>query len=326
MIIRVLGQLVALAALAAVAGGAAAQSAADYPNRVVRTIVPYTSATGPDILARTIGSKLAERWKQPVVIENRPGASGNIGADAVAKSPADGYTLMMNVVTIAITPAIYAALPFDPVKSFAPICTVAAGSVVLVTNAAVPAKTPQELVILSKSKPGAIKYSSPGSGTPQHVVMELFKLQTGADLLHVPYKGAAGAVTDLLGGQVEASLLPVHQARTYVESGKLRVLGVVGSARTPLWPEVPTLSEQGIPGVEADLWFGYWAPAGTPPEIVAKISEDVRGVLALPEVREALTKQGLVPTPGSAVDLAALLQRELGRWAKVVRDAKIKPD
>jgi tripartite-type tricarboxylate transporter receptor subunit TctC len=313
-------------AAAAIAGNVAAQSAADYPNRAVRTIVPYTPGTGPDLLARTIGARLAERWKQPVVIENRPGASGNIGAEAVAKAAPDGYTLMLNVTTLAITPAMYPALPFDPVKSFAPICLVATGSIVLVTNAAVPVKNAQEFVALAKAKPGAIKYSSPGSGTPQHVAMELFKLQTGTDLLHVPYKGAAGAVTDLLGGQVEASLLPVHQAKSNVDAGRLRVLGVVSGARTPLWPDVPTFGEQGFPGIEADLWFGYWAPAGTPPEIVAKVSQDVAQTLALPDVREALTKQGLVPTPGGPGELAAILRRELDRWGKVVREAKIKAD
>src|SRR5262245_29954812 len=317
-----------LAVLAAtLAGTAAAQGgAADYPGRVVRTIVPYTTATGPDLLARTIGAKLAERWKQPVVVENRPGASGNIGAEAVAKSAPDGYTLMLNVTTLAITPALYPSLPFDPLKSFAPICLVATGYIVLVVNGAVPAKNAQEFVALAKAKPGAIKYSSPGSGTPQHVAMELFKLQTGTDLLHVPYKGAAGAVTDLLGGQVDASLLPVHQARPHVASGKIRVLAVVSAARTPLWPEVPRLAGQGIPGVEADLWFGYFAPAGTPAEIVTNIYEDVSRILAQPDVRELLTKQGLVPTPGSPIDLAGILKRELDRWAKVVRDAKIKAD
>ena len=320
-------QLFAMLAAVACAGNAAAQgAAADYPNRVVRTVVPYTTATGPDLLARTIGAKLAERWKQPVVVENRPGASGNIGAEAVAKAAPDGYTLMLNVTTLAITPAMYPALPFDPVQSFAPISLIATGSIVLVTNAAVPVKNAQEFVALAKAKPGAIKYSSPGSGTPQHVAMELFRLQTGTDLLHVPYKGAAGAVTDLLGGQVDASLLPVHQAKSHVDGGKVRVLGVVSGARTPLWPDVPTLGEQGFPGVEADLWFGYWAPAGTSPDIVAKIGQEVTQVLALPDVRDALTRQGLVPTPGGPDELAALLKRELDRWGKVVREAKIKAD
>ena len=319
--------LVLLAVLAAGnAAGQAPSPSADYPNRVVRTIVPYTPATGPDVLARTIGAKLAERWKQPVVVENRPGASGNIGAEAVAKSAPDGYTVMLNVTTLAITPALYPSLPFDPVKSFAPIGLIATGNIVLVVNSAVPAKNAQEFVALAKSKPGAIKYSSPGNGTPQHVAMELFKLQTATDLLHVPYKGAAGAVTDLLGGQVETSLLPVHQARSHVESGKVRVLGVVSGSRTPLWPDVPTFGEQGFGGIEADLWFGYWAPAGTPPQILAKINQDVAQVLALPDVREALTKQGLVPTPAGPEELAATLRRELDRWGKVVREAKVKAD
>jgi len=319
--------LIVVLAAAAFAGNAAAQSpAADYPNRAVRTIVPYTPGTGPDLLARTIGARLSERWKQPVVIENRPGASGNIGAEAVAKAAPDGYTLMLNVTTLAITPAMYPALPFDPVKSFAPVALVATGSIVLVTNVAVPVKNAQEFVALAKARPGAIKYSSPGSGTPQHVAMELFKLQTGTDLLHVPYKGAAGAVTDLLGGQVEASLLPVHQAKAHVDAGKLRVLGVVSGARTPLWPDVPTFAEQGFAGIEADLWFGYWAPAGTPPEIVAKIGQGVAQTLALPDVREALTKQGLVPTYAGPDELAGILRRELDRWGKVVREAKIKAD
>jgi len=318
--------LYAVAACAALVGNASAQQAGDYPNHIVRTVVPYTVATGPDILARTIGAKLSERWKQPVVIENRPGASGNIGAEVVAKSAPDGYTLMLNVTTLAVSPAMYDKLPYDPLKDFAPVCLIATGSIVLVTNSAVPAKTVKEFIALAKEKPGAIKYSSPGSGTPQHVAMELLKLQTGVDMLHVPYKGAAGAVTDLIGGQVEAALLPVHQAKPHVESGKIRVLAVVSGSRSSLWPDVPTLAEQGIPGVEADLWFGYFAPAGTPSEIIAKINQDVAQTLAQPETREALSKQGLVPTYGGPAELGAVLKREIVRWAKVVHDAKIKPD
>jgi tripartite-type tricarboxylate transporter receptor subunit TctC len=318
---------IAVAALAlSLAAPAAAQSAADFPNKVVRTIVPYTVGTGPDLLARTIGAKLSERWKQQVIVENRPGASGNIGAEAVAKAPPDGYTLMLNVTTLAIVPALYQSLPFDPLRSFVPVLQVATGNIVMVVNPQVPAKNVTELVALLKAKPGALKYSSPGSGTPQHVAMELFKLQTGTDLLHVPYKGAAGAVTDLLGGQVDASLLPVHQARAHVEAGKLRVIAVASGARSPLWPDVPTFAEQGVAGVEADLWFGYWAPAGTPAEIVAKIGGEVTQVLALPEVREALTKQGLVPNPAPPAQLEATLKREIERWGRVVREARIKAD
>jgi tripartite-type tricarboxylate transporter receptor subunit TctC len=319
--------LVRFAAFAVFAGSVAAQPATNYPNRAVKTIVPFTVGTGPDILARTIGAKLAERWRQPVVVENRPGASGNIGAEAVAKAAADGHTLMLlSVAGFTMTAAMYPSLPYDPLKSFAPVCLAAVGSNVLVVNAAVPVKSAPEFVALLKSKPGAFKYASAGSGTPHHVAMELFKQRTGTDLLHVPYKGAAGAVTDLIAGQVDAAILPVHQARPHVESGRLRALAIVSSARSSLWPAMATLAEQGIASVDADLWFGYSAPAGTAPEIVARIHEEVARALALPEVRESLTRQGLVLATGGPDELAAVIRRELERWGKVVRDANIKAE
>ena len=320
-----------IAALAAAAGVALApvgpsSAQAPYPNRSIRVVVPYTAGTGIDILARVVGQKLAEKLKVAVVVDNRPGASGNIGTDAVVKAPPDGYTLLMNASTHVTNAALQASVPYDPVKSFTPIGPVAVGNLALVVNPSVPAKSVPELVALAKAQPGKLNYASPGSGTPHHLAMELFKLHFKVDLVHVPYKGTAGAVTDLLGGQVQVMFLPVHVALPQVQAGKLRMLAAGGAHRSPATPNVPSLADEGVADIDVDIWYALFAPAGLPKDEVALLNAETNAILADPEVRESLLKQGLNPTPGKPEDLTRTIETDLERWTKIVRAAQIKAD
>jgi tripartite-type tricarboxylate transporter receptor subunit TctC len=316
-----LGAALALAAGLALAGGEAAAQA--WPARPVKMIVPYTPGTGIDILARTLGEKLGQRWGQSVVVENKPGASGNLGTAAAAKAPPDGYTLVMIVNAFAINPSVYRNVPYNPATDFVPVASVASGALVVTTNPAVKAASLKELVELSKAKPGGMPYGSPGAGTPQHMASELFRNVSGASLVHVPYKGSAGAVTDVLSGEVGLMFMPVHTALPFVTSGKLKVLAVASAKRSPVMPQVPTVAEAGYPGAEVDMWYGLLAPAGTPRELVAKVHADIAEVLQQPDVREKLDKQGLSPLPMSADAFGELIKSDLVRWAKVVKDANI---
>jgi len=297
-----------------------------YPSRPIRMIVPFTAGTGIDILARVIGQKLSERLKVPVVVENRAGASGNIGTEAVAKSPADGYTLLMTASTIVQNAALSRSAPYDPVRGFAPIGVAAIGNLALVVHPAVAAKSVAELVALAKAQPGRLNYASPGSGTPHHLAMELFKLNFGIDITHVPYKGTAGAVTDLLGGQVEAMFLPVHVALPQARSGKLRILAAGGSHRSPVTPDLPSLAEEGVRDIDVDIWYALFAPAGLPRELVSLLNAEMAAILAQSEVRDNLQKQGLNPVTGTPEELARLVETDLERWTRVVRAARISSD
>jgi tripartite-type tricarboxylate transporter receptor subunit TctC len=303
-----------------------ASAQAPYPNRSIRIVVPYTAGTGIDILARVTGQKLSERLRAPVVVDNRPGASGNIGTEAVSKASPDGYTLLMTASTHVTNAALQASVPYDPAKSFTPIGPTAIGNLALVVHPSVPARTVQELVALAKAEPGKLNYASPGSGTPHHLAMELFKLHFSVDLTHVPYKGTAGAVTDLLGGQVQVMFLPVHVALGHAQAGKLRMLAAGGANRSPVTPDVPSLADVGVTDIDVDIWYAMLAPAGLPKEQVALLNAEMNAILADPEVRETLLKQGLNPTPGRPEDLARLIDRDLDRWTKIVRTARIKAD
>jgi tripartite-type tricarboxylate transporter receptor subunit TctC len=307
--------------------GAAVQAQATYPDRSIRIVVPFTPGTGIDILARTLGQKLGEEWNEPVVVENRPGASGNIGTDAVAKSAPDGYTLLMTASTIVLNRSLFKSIPYDPVKDFAPVAPLAIGSLALVVNPGVEAKTVNELIALAKSQPGKLNYASPGNGTPHHLAMELFKSSTGTNFVHVPYKGTAGAVTDLLGGQVQVMFLPVHVALQHVQAGKLRMLAAGGTSRASATPDVPSLAEAtGVRNIDTDIWYGLYAPAGTPQAIVAKLNAAFNGLLRDPEIARTLEKQGLQPTGGTQEALGQTTRSDLERWAKVVHDANIQPE
>ena len=306
------------------AAGLAAQAA--YPDRAVTLVVPFTAGSGSDIIARIIGPRLAERWRQPVVVDNKPGASGNIGAEAVAKAAPNGYTLLMAINTLTMAPNLYKKPPFDPVADFAPVMKMAVANFCMVANPAFPANDLAGLVALARAQPGRINYASPGNGTPHHLAMELLKLQTGASLTHVPYKGIAGATTDLAGGQVQVMFASLHSVLPLVKGGKLKLLGVTG-ARSPLAPGVPSFREQGMDFMDAvDAWYALLAPARTPPELIARLHQDVSAVLALPEVREQLANQGLTLQTGSPEQLTALLRSDLARWRKVISEAKIVAD
>ena len=316
-------------ALAAFVGASApgAHAQESYPARPIKLIVPFTPGTGIDILARTLGQKIGEDWKASIVVDNRPGASGNVGTEAVAKAAPDGYTLLTTASTIVLNRSLFKTIPYDPVKDFAPIAPLAVGRLALVTNPSVPAKTVAEFIAYAKANPGKLFYGSPGNGTPHHLAMEVFKQASGMDLTHVPYKGTAGAVQDLLGGQISVMFLPVHVALPQVEAGKLNMLAAGGIQRASATPSVPSLAEAaGVRDVDTDIWYGLYGPAKTPRDIVAKLNAEVNRVLKDPATIETLMKQGLQPLGGSPDDLAKLTKTDLDRWAKVVRDAKIQPD
>src|SRR5437763_7778458 len=298
-----------------------------YPDKPIKLIVPFTPGTGIDILARTLGQKIGDDWKIGVVVDNRPGASGNIGTEAVAKSPPDGYTLLTTASTIVLNRSLFKTIPYDPVKDFAPVAPLAIGRLALVTHPSVGAKTVKELVAFAKANPGKLFYGSPGNGTPHHLAMEMFKSATGIDLVHVPYKGTAGAVQDLVGGQIAVMFLPVHVALQLVEAGKLNMLAAGGNQRASATPNVPSLAEAaGVRDVDTDIWYALYAPAETPPDIVARLNDEVNRLLKSPETVDTLLKQGLQPTGGTPGDLEKLTKRDLERWSRVIRDAKIQPD
>src|SRR3954464_13331269 len=292
--------------LALVATTGAAQD--PWPSRPVHVIVPYTPGTGADILARVLGPKLAERWKAAVVADNKPGATGNIGADAAAKSAADGYTLLLTATSFTTNPALKPA-PFDPGKDFAPIALLATGGLGVYINPQVPAKNMREFIALVKSEPGKLYYSSPGNGGPQHLAMELLKLETGMDIVHVPYKGAAGAISDLVGGHVQAMVSALQTVAPHVQNGRLRMLAVMSAKRAEAFPDVPTLKEAGAPDLEVETWYALFAPAGPPVAVVAKLNREVNDLLKEADVKDVIAKQGLVPAGGSPEELGT---REIG--------------
>jgi len=310
-------------ALASWMVGAGAQS---FPQRNVQIVVPYTPGTGGDLLARTLGPRLAERWKASVIVENRAGATGNIGADFVAKAAPDGHTVLVTATSFGMTPAVYRNLPFDPVKSFAPLILIATSGLGLVVHPQLPAKSVREFVQLAKRRPGDLLYSSPGNGGPQHLTMELFKLEAGINMVHVPYKGFAGAITDVMGGHVQAMISAVNSAHAYVTSNRLRMLAVMSAERWPTFPDVPTFKEQGLPKLEVYTWYGAFAPAATTAPAVARINADINALLQQPEIRELLEKQGMSPAGGPPERLGELVKSELARWQRVVTAAKIRAD
>ena len=308
-----------LSLLAALIVGSSA-IAQTYPSQPIKFVVPFTPGTGMDIIARTVGPKLTERLGQPVVIENKPGASGNIGAEIVAKSPADGYTIMVGANTLVIAPHLYTSVPFDPLADFAPVMIAATTTLVLVANPNSGIGSVADLIARAKAQPGKLTYGSPGVATPHHMAMELFKDLTGTDLLHVPYKGSAGAVTDLVSGQINVMFLPIHQVLPYRESGRLKLLAAGGAKRHPSAPELPTLVELGVKGAEAaDIWYAYYAPKGVPAPVIEKLNGELRAIHALPEVKATLAKVGLDVTSSTPDELYALMKRDYARWGEIVR-------
>ena len=304
---------------------AVAQTTA-FPSRNLSFIVPFTPGTTADALARLLGAKLSERWGVAVVTENRPGASGAMGAEAVSKAAATGHTLLFTATSHGTVPALRAKLPFDPIKGFEPVVLLGNSALGLVVPPSLGMKTFADWLTSARSKPGQMHYASPGNGVVQHLAMEWLMQETGARLTHVPYKGAAGAMTDLMGGHVQASIVSVHTSSQAIHSGQLQMLAVMGEERSAAFPKVPTLKELGWPNMVVDTWYGVFAPAGTPPEVVAKINAEINQLLLLPEVREALAKQGLSAIGGKPDRLAQLLSREVQRWRQVVASAHIQAD
>lgn len=301
--------------------------AQSYPNKPVRMVVPFPPGGTTDILARAVGQKLSESWGQQVLIDNRPGAGGNIGTDIVAKSAPDGYTLLMGTVgTHSINASLYGKLPFDPIKDFAPVTLVASVPNVLVVNSTVDAKSVKELIALAKSKPGQLTFASSGNGTSIHLAGELFKTMTGTAMLHIPYKGSAPAITDLLGGQTNMMFDNLPSAMPHIKSGKLRALAVTSVSRSPASPDTPTIAESGIPGYEASSWFGVLAPAGTPKDVIARIHADIVKALNTPEIKERLSGQGAEPVGNTPEQFAQHIKSETIKWAKVVKDSGAKVD
>ena len=311
-------------ALGVVAPFATGQST--YPTRPVRLVVPFPAGGTTDIIARATAQKLSEAWGQQVIVDNRPGAGGNVGSELVAKSAPDGYTLLMGTVgTHAINPSLYAKMPYDHVKDFAPVILVAGVPNVLVVNPELPVKSVPELIAYAKANPGKLNFASSGNGTSIHLSGELFKAMTGVQMTHVPYKGSAPALTDLVGGQVQLMFDNLPSSLAFIKAGKLQALAVTSATRAAALPDVPTVADF-VPGFEASSWFGILAPAGTPPAIIAKINGEVTKWLATPEAKDKLTAQGANAAGGSPQDFAKHIQAETAKWAKVVKDSGAKVD
>jgi tripartite-type tricarboxylate transporter receptor subunit TctC len=311
-------------ALAAFAAASICNAQAPYPSRAITIVVPFTPATGADVIARLLQPKLTENLKVPVVVDNKPGASSAIGTEFVAKSPADGYTLLFTATSHGTLPATKRSLPYDPVKSFTPVALAATGAMSLVLGAQVPAATMGEFIALAKKSPGALYYSSPGPGSIQNLAMELVKLETGIDLVHVPYKGSAGAASDLVGGHVQATVASLQTMAPYVTTGRLRMVAVLSEERSPAFPNVPTMKELGHSGLVVDTWYGIFAPAGTPRDAVARLNKEVNALLQQPELRDALAKQGLTPVADRPERLGELVAQEIARWNRVVASAGLQ--
>ena len=290
-----------------------------WPAQQLRIVVPFTPGTGMDTIARAVAPRLSERLGQPVIVQNVAGASGNIGADMVAKANADGYTVLMGANTMLMASQLYKNVPCDPVKDFAPVSLAAWGTLMLVANPATGIKTVQDLVARAKAKPDAINYGSPGIGTPHHMAMELFRTKTQLSMLHVPYRGTAGYTQDLLSGELMVGFLPVHIAQGFVTAGKLTALAVGSPKRHPVSPAVATFEELGVKGVEVDLWYAFFAPVKTPAPVIARLNTEVVSILKLPEIRDLLGRAGMDAAASTTEELGALSVKDYPRWGEVIR-------
>jgi tripartite-type tricarboxylate transporter receptor subunit TctC len=310
--------------LTVVATGASAQG---YPNKPIRIVVPFPAGGATDLLARAAAQKLTEAWGQPVVVDNRPGAGGNIGSELVAKAAPDGYTLEMGTVgTHAINASLYAKMPYDHVKDFAPVILVASVPNVLVVNPALPVNSVAELIAYGKANPGKLNFASSGNGTSIHLSGELFKVMAGVQMTHVPYKGSAPALQDLIAGQVQLMFDNLPPSLPQIKGGKLRALAVTSAVRAPALPDVPTVAEAGLPGFEASSWFGILAPAGTPPEVIARLNAEIAKWLASPEAKEKMLALGANAIGGTPEDFAKHIAAETAKWQRVVKASGAKVD
>lgn len=305
------------------AGAVHAQTASKWPTRPVKVVVPFAPGGSTDVVARMLGQRLGEMWGQTVVVENRSGAGGNIGSDVVAKSAPDGYTLLMASGSITINPHLYASMPFDTNKDLVPVTNVASGPMLVVVPAASPYKSIKELIAAAKAQPGALSFGSAGVGSQVHLAGENFADAAKIDLQHVPYKGEAPAYTDLIGGQTQLMVGNIAAAAALLGPERLRALGVTGKARSPLLPDVPTVSESGLPGFENTGWFGLFAPAGTPPDVLAKIQRDTAAALNDTQIKARLFVLGMQPIGSTAAELRQQMDAESVRWAQVVKNRKL---
>jgi len=313
--------------LSGVNHSATAQSTSQkFPDKPIRFVVPFPPGGGNDILARAIAPKMAELIGQPVVIDNKAGAGGNIGAEMVARATPDGYTILMASNQITINPWMYSSLPFDIEKDFSPVALAASVPMLLAINPAVPAQNLKEFLALAKTKPGELNYSTPGTGTPQHIAFEVFNFDAGVKITHVPYKGTGPSVADLIGGQVQATIGTMASLEQHVKSGKVRALGVTTPARSPAMPDVPTIAEAGLPGYTSALWYSVLAPAGTPKDIVAQLSTVIGGALNDPATKERLSAQGFVVNYLDPQQMAELIKTDLAFWKKSIANIGLKLD
>jgi len=299
---------------------------AQVAGRPITLIVPYSPGTGIDILARALGAELSQKWGQSVVVDNKTGASGNIGTGIAARAEPDGNTLLMMAKVFVVNPSLFKSVPYDPIASFIPIIKLATGSIVLAVHPSVPANSVQEFIHYAKSNPGQINYGSPGFGTPHHLAMELFKQATHTSLTHVPYRGTAGVMNDIIGNHVSAMFVPTHVALPLADAKEIRILGVASDKRVAAAPDVPTLIEQGLPGFEVDLWFGLLAPAGTTSDVITRYNAVFNEFLRAPKMVAELGKQGLVSAGGPPKVLRDLIATDLAKWQKIIRDAAITAD
>ncbi len=313
--------------LSAMLPHAALAQTGDYPSKPIRIVVPFPAGGATDIAAREIASKMSANWKQPVTVENRGGAGGNVGSDVVAKSAPDGYTLIMGVTgSHAINISLYAKMPYHPVNDFEAITQVAVVPNVVVVHPSVPAKTLQEFIVLARKQPGKYDYASLGSGTAAHLGMEMLKTAAGVYMVHIPYRGSAPAVADLIGGQVQVMMDGLPSALPHVKAGRLRALAVTSQKRSPAAPDLPTIADSGYPGFYADAWSGLFAPKGTPRAVVDKLAIETQRILNLPDVRERFAALGAEPVGSSPQEFAQHVQREIAKWAAVVKQSGAKAD
>jgi tripartite-type tricarboxylate transporter receptor subunit TctC len=314
----------ALVLLCMVPAGAAAQ--ADYPSRPIRIVVPFAAGGGNDILAREMASKLQANWGQPVLVENKPGAGGNIGADFVARAPADGHTLLLATNTVTINPHVQKNVPFDARRDFAPIALLASTPFVLVVNPDLPVQSVAQLVDFARANPNRLSYASVGIGTPHHLGMELFKSLTGTAMVHVPYKGSVPALSDTATGQTQLMMATINAARPFMQGNRLRALGVGERQRLASMKDLPTIAEAGVPGFELTAWYAILAPAATPADVQRKLSEALLAAIREPDTRERLLPAGFEIMPGTPAELRSLIATDFEQWARVVRNAGIKPE
>jgi len=302
------------------AGGVQAQP---WPTRPLTFVVPVTAGTATDILARVVGKQMGERLGQSIIVENKPGASGNIGSEAVAKAPPDGYSVLITTINLSMAPALFPQLSYSPAKDLAAVGMIAELPLALAVNAALPVDNLSELVKLAKQQPGKLNYATPGNATPHHFGVELLKQATGMDLMHVPYKGTSGALVDIAAGRAQVGYFSVANVLSYLDSGKMKILATGSENRLPLSPNVPTLRELGLKNAEILPWVGAFVPAGTPAPIIAKLEKTMLGVMRDPAVAEQLIQQGFVPAPRSAQEMDKVMQSDLVRWPKVAAKAHI---